>query len=247
MMREPQKVLTMATNHNGRILWEGQSNYDGAPIVIIATGFEEVSANGKTGSMIQTWILRQDVKPNEAFKNGLGKSVCGDCTHAGYNENTCYVLWYQAPLAVWSCYKRGNYQPIGNDWHLFDDVALRLGSAGDPAMAPGSVWVEPILRARTHTGYTHQWRQDWAQNLKGIVQASCDGFADYLQATAHGWKTYLVTPKDVPDPAGTVHCAASEERGQKTNCALCSLCDGASANVVIHSHGSRGTKLTLQN
>ena len=237
----------MATNHNGRILWEGESNYDGAPIVIIATGFEDVSANGKTGSMIQTWILRQDVKPNEAFKNGLGKSVCGDCTHAGYNENTCYVIWYQAPLSVWNCYKRGNYQPIGNDWHLFDDVALRLGSAGDPAMAPGNVWVEPILRARTHTGYTHQWRQEWAQHLKGIVQASCDGFADYLEATAHGWKTYLVTPKDVPDPAGTVHCAASEERGQKTNCALCSLCDGASANVVIHSHGSRGTKLTLQN
>jgi hypothetical protein len=247
MMREPQKVLTMATNHNGRILWEGQSNYDGAPIVIIATGFEEVSANGKTGGMIQTWILRQDVKPNEAFKNGLGKSVCGDCTHAGYNENTCYVLWYQAPLSVWSCYKRGNYQHIGNDWHLFDDVILRIGSAGDPAMCPASVWTEPVLRAKKHTGYSHQWRQDWAQHLKGIVQASCDGFADYLEATAHGWKTYLVTPENVADPAGTVHCAASKERGQKTDCATCALCDGASANVVIHSHGSRGTKLTLQN
>lgn len=237
----------MATNYNGRILWEGPSNYDGAPIVIIATGFTDSSENGKTGNMIQTWILRQDVKPNEAFKNGLGASVCGDCKHAGYNENTCYVTWYQAPLSVWSCYKRGNYLPIGDDWNLFDDVCLRLGSGGDPAMAPAEVWIEPILRSAKHTGYTHQWRQDWAQYLKGIVQASCDGLGDYLEAIAHGWKTFLVTPKDTPDPANSVHCAASEEKGKKTNCAQCTLCDGKTANIVINAHGSRGGKVTLSN
>jgi hypothetical protein len=237
----------MATNYNGRILWEGQSNYDGAPIVVIATGFTESSGNDKTGGMIQTWILRQDVKPNEAFKNGLGSSVCGNCPHAGYNKNTCYVLWYQAPLSVWNCYKRGNYPKIGSDWHLFDNVCLRVGSAGDPAMCPGDVWVEPILRAQKHTGYTHQWRQDWAQHLKGLVQASCDGLGDYLEATAHGWSTFLVKPENVTDPAGTVHCAASEEKGKKTNCATCALCDGNSANVVINAHGSRGGRVELAN
>lgn len=237
----------MATNYNGRILWEGPSNYDGAPIVIIATGFTDSSENGKTGSMIQTWILRQDMPPHHAFMIGFGASVCGNCPHAGYNENTCYVRWYQAPLSVWNCYKRGNYLPIGDDWHLFDDVCLRLGSAGDPAMAPAEAWTEAILRSTKHTGYTHQWRQDWAQWLKGIVQASCDGFADYLEATAHGWRTFLVTPSGTPDPAGTVHCAASYERGQKTNCAACALCDGKTANVVIHAHGSRGSKVSLVN
>lgn len=237
----------MATNHNGRILWEGPSNYDGVPIVVIATGFEDVSANDKTGGMIQTWILRQDVKPNEAFKDGLGASVCGNCTHAGWNNATCYVLWYQAPLAVWNCYKRGNYAPIGNDWHLFDDVSLRLGSAGDPAMVPSDLWIEPILRSKDHTGYTHQWRQEWAQPLRGLVQASCDGLQDFIEATALGWKTYLVTPEGTPDPAGTVHCAASHERGQKTNCVTCHLCDGNSANVVIHAHGRSQKRYQLAN
>lgn len=225
------------TNNNGRILWEGPSNLDGSPIVVIATGFSESSSNSKTGAMIQTWIMRQDIKPNEAFKNGLGRSVCGDCTHAGYNNGTCYVIWYQGPLSVWNCYKRGNYAPIGDDWHLFDDVALRIGSAGDGAMVPANVWTEPLLRCRTHTAYTHQWRQPWAQYMKGIAQASCDGFSDYLEATANGWKTYLVTPVDSDDPAGTVHCAASDERGHKTECSVCSLCDGKSANVVIYAHG----------
>lgn len=237
----------MATNHNGRILWEGPSNFDGAPIVVIATGFTESSENAKTGSMIQTWILRQDVPPHHAFKNGMGASVCGDCGHAGHKNNTCYVRWYQGPLSVWGCYKRGNYPAIGEEWHLFNDTCLRLGSAGDPAMVPQNVWVEPILRASKHTGYTHQWRQPWAKHLRGIVQASCDGFTDYNDATAEGWRTFLVTPKGTKDPAGTVHCAASSEKGKKTNCALCVLCDGASANVVIHAHGNRGSKVALVN
>jgi len=235
------------TNLNGRILWEGASNYDGSPVIVIATGFTKSSSNDKTGNMIQTWILPRDHKPNDAFKNGLGVSVCGDCTHAGYNKKTCYVRWYQAPVSIWNCYQRGNYQQIDNDWHLFDNSVLRLGAAGDPAMVPESVWTEPILRSQKHTGYTHQWRQPWAQHLKGICQASCDGFEDYLMATAMGWKTYLVTPKNIPDPAGSVHCAASEERGHKTNCYTCSLCDGNTANVVIHAHGRSASRVALQN
>ena len=50
-------------NPNGRILYEGPSMLDGAPIVVIATGFAERSGNDKTGAMIQTWILRADIPP----------------------------------------------------------------------------------------------------------------------------------------------------------------------------------------
>jgi hypothetical protein len=234
----------MATNNNGRILWEGFSPIDGAPIVCIVTGFTDRSANGKTGSMLQTWILRQDVKPNVAFKNGQGRSVCGDCPHAGYNNGTCYVRWYQAPLSVWNCYKRGNYAPIGSDWHLFDGASVRFGAAGDPAMVPGHVWRCILQYAAANTGYTHQWRQPWAQHLKGICQASCDGMADYIDATAHGWRTFLVKPAAAPAPAGTVHCAASVEKGAKTTCERCTLCDGASANVVINAHGVKAAQIS---
>ena len=59
-------------NTNGRIIAESVSPYDGAPIVLIVTGFDKVSANDKTGSMLQSWILRTDVKPNEAFKDERG-------------------------------------------------------------------------------------------------------------------------------------------------------------------------------
>lgn len=235
------------TNPNGRVIWEGPSNLDGVPIVVIATGFDDPSVNAKTGKMIQTWILLQDVPPHHAFKDGRGVSVCGQCPHAGYNNNTCYLRWYQAPLSVWNCYKRGNYAPIGQDFHLFDDVALRLGSAGDPAMVPAHVWTEPLLRARKHTAYTHQWRHNFAEFLKGIAQASCDGYQDFFDACDMGWKAFFVVPKDTKKPANVVHCAASHEMGQKTSCEVCHLCDGKTANVMIYGHGSRGSKLQLAN
>jgi hypothetical protein len=49
------------------ILYEGPSMIDGKPIVVIAT---VGSANSKTGAMVQTWIMRQDVEPHHALKTG---------------------------------------------------------------------------------------------------------------------------------------------------------------------------------
>lgn len=233
----------MKPNLNGRILWEGLSPIDGSPIVCIVTGLTDRSANGKTGSMLQTWILRQDIHPVEAFKSETGISVCGNCPHHGMAQASCYVNWGQAPTAVWRCYQRGGYPAIGSDWHLFDGATVRFGSAGDPAMVPALIWRNILQHCAAHTGYTHQWRQPWAEHLKGICQASCDGMADYLEATAHGWKTFLVKPAAAPAPAGTAHCAASAERGTKTTCERCTLCDGASANVVINAHGKGKGKL----
>ena len=249
----------MATTHNpnGRILWEGLSPVDGAPIVCILTGLTDGSANEKTGRMLQTWILRQDMAPHHAIKAGLDFSICGNCPHRQWSnvggellaaQGSCYVRAYQAPYAVWNCYRNGSgYAPIGDDWHLLAGSALRMGSYGDPAMVPASVWLQAVGAAATHTGYSHQWRQPFAQGLKGLVQASCDGMGDYLEATANGWRTFLVKPAGTPDPAGMAHCAASVERGAKTNCATCHLCDGASANVVIDAHGSKGKRVALLN
>lgn len=238
----------MTINKNGKIIWEGPSNYDGKPIVVIVTGFEETSANSKTGKMLQSWIIRQDVPPHHAFKDGEGKSVCGDCGHAGYNDGTCYVKVYQAPLSVWNCYNRNGYEKLGENWSVFDNTIFRAGSFGDPAMAPADIWIETTTRAKEHTGYTHQWRREYAKPLRGILQASCDGFQDYLDASSMGWKTYLVLPENTQKPANNiVHCAASEEKGKKTNCSLCHLCDGNTTDVMIYAHGSMATKVKVRN
>ena len=229
---------------NGYILWEGASPLDGAPLVCIATGFATSSDNAKTGAMIQTWILRTDVSPIEAFRSDAGYSNCGNCPHK--INLTCYVNWGQAPGAVWRAYLRGSYEPIPS-WDLFADRMVRIGSAGDPAMVPVHIWHHALEVAAGHTGYTHQWREAFAQPLRGLVQASCDGLLDYVDSTERGWKPFLVKPASVATPKGAVHCPSSEEMGRKTNCAACALCDGGSVPVVINAHGSRHKAVALLN
>ena len=95
-------------NTNGRVIWEGFSPIDGAPIVLIATGFTEKSSNRKTGDEIQTWILRRDVNPVVANNEGLDESICGGCPHRKINNGTCYVNVGQAPNAIWTCYTSGS-------------------------------------------------------------------------------------------------------------------------------------------
>ena len=85
--------------------------------------------------MIQSWILLRDHAPNTSHKNGLNKSVCGNCPHAGYNQNSCYVKWFQAPLQVWKSYKNNRYDYFKkSDLELIKGRSLRLGSAGDPTV-----------------------------------------------------------------------------------------------------------------
>ena len=63
--------------------WRGASPVDGAPIVMIMTGLSplasEQSVNRKTGPMVQTHIVRQDMAPVVAMMSGADRSICGDC------------------------------------------------------------------------------------------------------------------------------------------------------------------------
>src|SRR5215467_284479 len=63
--------------YRGVILYEGASMLDGMPVVAIANRITDKSTNGKTGAMVQTWIIRSDVNPVEALENGSDASVCG--------------------------------------------------------------------------------------------------------------------------------------------------------------------------
>ena len=65
---------------NGLIVYEGKSEIDGAPIVVILTAING-SMNPKTGHMVQSFILRADIDPITAAKAGHDVSICGQCEH----------------------------------------------------------------------------------------------------------------------------------------------------------------------
>ena len=209
----------------------------------MATGYDKPSANQKTGSMIQTWILRSDEHPVVASPRGLDASICGDCTHRGDpatgRKRTCYVQLDRAPGQIYRSYKAGGYAR----GVLPTTRPVRIGAYGDPAAVPFEVW-EPALEAGKRTGYTHRWRV-CDQRLKQLCQASCDSHGEMIEAAMAGWHTFLVEPAhaDVVFRPPTVAGKALIQCLNTTNaiqCADCGVCDGNKAHVWIAAHGAAG-------
>jgi hypothetical protein len=241
----------MATKkRTGFILWRGPSRIDGAPIVAIAT-FR--SRNVKTGDMVQTWILREDISPVDAANSGGDRSVCGDCKHRGRIEEgrnvgrSCYVTLFRAPLSVWRSYKRGVYgeAPVSarEARALLAGRTVRLGAYGDPAAINAGFWQFIIAEAKGHTGYTHQWATS-AESFASVLMASADSEEERLAARAAGYRVFRVRREGEALAQGEAMCPASAEAGHKTSCLDCKACGGLAAkakcDIAILVHGARG-------
>lgn len=223
---------------SGFVFFRGPSPIDGAPIVATAT---LESRNGKTGDMVQTWILREDIAPLDAIKSGADRSICGNCVHRG---RTCYVDASRAPSTIFDAYHRGQYIDLSQDPDtiamLMRDRIVRMGAYGDPAMVRIHAWRMLLAAAAGHTGYTHAWRRIWAQALRPYVMASVDSQAEMDLARAMGWRTFRVRSENEPLQSNEFPCPASEEGGKRTQCIDCQACDGAdrpgkaSATIIVH-------------
>lgn len=224
------------------IAWEGASLIDGGPVAVIVTGVSRPSANGKTGPMIQTWILRADQHPKEAVKTGDDSSICGTCSLRGTGDGTlrsCYVRVETGPAAVWRKYTQGGYaRPGRDDWaSVLKGRDIRLGAYGDPTAAPVSVWYTLLDGARTWSGYTHRWRElslaGRAEPWRAILMASVESEQQAHDAQRLGWRPFLALPDGEPEPEHAFLCPAERE----DNPLLCMTC-GACAGT---KYGSRKT------
>lgn len=239
-------------NENGLILWEGKSLLDGAPIVAIMTGLKTSSANSKTGDMLQTFIIRQDVKPTDAVKDGSDVSICGDCPHRAQDGTgrTCYVNVGHGPLAVWKAYRNGRYRNfmMGKDTPRIANRFIRFGTYGDPAAIPLNVWLHLSNSCAGHTGYTHQWRT--RPEYLAVCMASVDSMDDAIDAREAGYRYFRVSPFDGSPIVGEVVCPASEEAGKKLTCNECRACEGGTkrnSSIVIRAHGAGASEKNLTN
>ncbi|MCP5117485.1 MAG: hypothetical protein GY953_42220 [bacterium] len=211
---------------NGVILWKGRSRLNGAPIVAVMTGLRRKSRNGKTGAMLQTWILHAEIDPLTAVRTGEDCAICGDCPHRG---GTCYVTLHQAPLAVFRAFERGNYPNATGKAEVRRAVrgkAVRFGAYGDPGAVPAWVWENVVSAARATTGYTHRWRTV-DRRYRRFLQASVDSAGEARQAEREGWRYFRIREStDAPLRTGEIACPASAESGSRKTCASCALCSG---------------------
>lgn len=230
---------------NGVIIYEGASLIDGTPIVVIATGLKDKSTNSKTGGMVQTYIIRQDMPPIQAVTSGADKAICGDCKHRPSlakhsGEARCYVNVGQGANAVYKAYKSNKY-PRTWDEDTFAGKNVRLGTYGDPAAVPYDILSRVVTKANGHTGYTHQWMSPtfdrrWLQ----YCMVSVDNAFERLAAQSMGARYFEVTIGVRTPERGEVTCPASREANYKTTCNACLLCGGNSKkakSVIIADHG----------
>lgn len=244
----------MAANKpTGYVIYRGPSLLDGAPIVAIAlTG---KSSNVKTGPMVQTYIIREDVHPLDALASGADASVCGNCKHRPYNGGACYVNVGQGVAVVYKTYRAGKYPATT----LVEDLAdmgrgrmVRLGTYGDPAAVPATVWQALTRDAAGHTGYTHQWGNsalpDAHQDaIRGLCMVSVDNEREAHLARAMGLRYFRIRKADEPIGPREFVCPASEEGGKRETCATCGACDGTAklgkgGSAVIIVHGSKARR-----
>jgi len=226
------------------IIYKGPSLLDGEPIVVIATDSDR---NTKTGRVLQTYILREDISPLEASKTGADFSICGDCKLRGKpttdpkrkqaEERDCYVNLGQGPTIVWKSYKRGVYPDAtrkADRMSLGHRRIVRVGTYGDPGAAPAEVWEDLLASADDYLAYTHQlgWRPD-------IAMQSVDNYAQAWSQWRLGNRTYrIVADIGQLDTAHEVLCPASKEAGRRVQCNSCKLCAGykQAKSVAIVQH-----------
>lgn len=247
---------TPSKSTKNRIIYQGPSLIDAAPIVVIAI---VQSGNKKTGNLIQTHIIRSDISPLEASKTGKDYSICGDCKLRGKPtddplkkqavDRECYVNLGQGPSQVFKALKAGKYPAATPEEtrKIAKGRMVRLGTYGDPAAAPQSVWNDLLHSADGHTAYTHQHGMKSAKANYNFMMLSADTQQEAQEAHAKGYRTFRVIPlKEWTDNGRAsmlkteINCPASKEAGAKVQCKECRLCNGSESkakSIVIVDHG----------
>jgi hypothetical protein len=238
----------MSKQAKAGVIYRGASLIDGKPIVVIAT---YSNRNTKTGAMVQTYILREDIDPRDASKTGEDYSICGNCPHRGKPttdpnkklaaERSCYVVIGQGVLLTYKAYKRGVYGDAtghAKTAEIGRGRMVRLGTYGDPAAVPSYVWDSLLSESKGHTAYTHQSGMACADTRTDIMMISADTEAQARAAWDKGARTFriisdysqLVAGKEIACPAQT----------KSIECQACGLCMGASKakSIAVIKHGS---------
>jgi hypothetical protein len=253
----------------GVILHRGRSAFDGSPYVVIMPLGK--SSNSKTGSMLQTYIIRSRVHPVQAVRTGGDSAICGAGDHAcplqgvvvrkrGKRKfRACYVNVGQGPAMVYGAFRRGRYVDYVPALHdqFIQGRKVRFGTYGDPVLIPLELVRHLASLSSGWTGYTHQWSRVQYADYRQYLMASVHGATgpwSYEHAKSLGWRTFRTMRGGEP-LASEVLCPASKEAGHRLSCLTCNLCDGAGrrkaglrlVDVYIPGHGGKAIMSAVAN
>jgi hypothetical protein len=103
------------------------------------------------------------------------------------------------------------------------------------------LWDAVTKRAKSFTGYTHQWRT-CHDGFAAFCMASVDSVYEASEAQLAGYRTFRVRQVGGDVLRNEIICPASVEAGKRTTCENCILCAGNKTrsvkNIVIIAHGT---------
>lgn len=238
------------------VLWTGPSALDATPIMVVAHRVNAPSTNGKTGDMLQVSIMRADMSPVDAWRDGQDGAVCPSaCVHrskARGGNGTCYVNKARLSAAWRAARRLVDAGRVGVPAGMFAGAVVRVGMEGDPSAAPLAVWEAILAGSKRHTGYTAAWRSlpaAWSH----LFMASCASPADVAAAQAAGWRPFTASASQADDAAyaaaGLRVCLSD---AADVACVDCGGCDGTSrgakrAGYYLAQHGALGAAARKRN
>ena len=112
--------MTQAMNKNTLCVYDGPSLIDGSRVIVLLTGIDKPSINTKTGDMIQSYIIRADVAPDIAAKEGLDEAICGSCKlrpmlvklSGKTGDVPCYVDKVRGPAGAYKSWAIGRVEYV---------------------------------------------------------------------------------------------------------------------------------------
>ena len=162
----------------------------------------------------------------------LDGSNCLDCPFSVGNGNGgCYThkfQQYSGMLKMLRSIQADALTPLDKEKYrnimdMSHDTYIRFGTYGEPSLLPIALVESMSLLSKSWTGYTHQWKKEWAGDYGKFFMASTHNQAESRVARGVNYRSFIATKDGSEDAVG---CPASKEMGFKTNCAKCGLCSG---------------------
>ena len=212
--------------------------WENSRIFAALTGLIRASANSKTGLMLQISILDKEDTPTQIIKQKKDHSVCGKCKLKG---KTCYVN----PMYLNGIRRAAVDQIVSKLPKTLD--AVRFGTYGNPSLIPLGLVKRIAAKARSWTGYTHEWDECNIAYAKYFM-ASIDpitahskgrtSIEDKAEANRIGYRTYRVISSVKELLPDEIHCPHEERKVQCIDCGLCSGTSSKAKNIAITVGGA---------
>lgn len=234
-----------------RVVWLKDDN-----IFVIRKGKTSNKKITDGNTMVQTYTfsMKQYELANTSKGFGMKKffeldgSNCMDCPFSGnQGKGGCYTHkfnQYVGFLSMLRSIKPAELTEFSPEKHaqclyMSLNTYVRFGTYGEPSLLDQNLVSNMADVASSYTGYTHQWKKDWAKPYGSWFMASTHSQFQADVAKQLGYRSFIATDNGQYADVDGVMCPASNEGGFKSNCAACGLCSG------MKGKGSKDVKILI--